>query len=170
MRQNIAPWRICGEMVWCRWVREGLGHESGEIRSTEQSRSKYGAEVGLRWEGELDRLILIASAEGVWGDGPQKQIRCGGGEKAKARRRRRWRWRPGVKGWKGKGKGKGKGKCVALLDNPPASTEVSKKSVDAGTATCCNVRQNNNLPILFFAHCAPRLRIHWTGAARQLLR
>lgn len=58
-------------------------------------------------------------------------------------RRRRWRWRPG--GLKGE-----KGKCVALLDNTPSSTEVRKKSVDVGTATCCNVQQNNNLPAHVF--------------------
>lgn len=53
----------------------------GAVRSEPQNGADQS--LGRRcliWEGELDRLILIASAEGVWGDRPQNKIRCEGGE------------------------------------------------------------------------------------------
>lgn len=88
------------------------------------------------------------------GDRPPNKIRCGGGKEVKVEVE--------AGGLKGE-----RGNCVALSIIEHGG---QKKSVDVGTATCCNVQQNNNLRYIFFAHSASRLWIHWTGVARQALR
>lgn len=70
--------------MFCRWVKEGLGHGSGGINTIKQNREeqiKDWDEGCLRWEGELDRLRVIASAEGVWGTGLQTRFGVEGGKR-----------------------------------------------------------------------------------------